>query len=102
MKKDQSITLTPAAYEEVLRMAANEIADRAMGGVDIDELQMMDLATCANFLSIPLERVAKVLPYVELGPRTRRVRFSDFKAYVEKHKKYPKGWKTKGTSDPLS
>lgn len=90
MKTGQAITLTPAAYEEVLRMAKDEIAERAMGDVNVDELQMMDLSTCANFLGIPLERAAKVLPFVQLGPRTRRVRISDFKAYQDAHMKRPK------------
>jgi hypothetical protein len=91
MNPAQAITLTPAGYEEVLRMAAAEIAARAMGDVNVDDLQMMDLSTCANFLGIPLERAAKVLPYVELGPRTRRVRIADFKAYQDEHMKRPKG-----------
>ena len=96
----QSITLTPAGYDLLIESAKQEIADRAMGGVDVDELQLMDLSTCANFLGIPLERAAKVLPYVELGPRTRRVAVADYKAYLEGHKKYPKGCKPKDKPAP--
>jgi len=83
------MTLTPAEVEDVKRLAAVQIAAQVLGGVDIDTLNMLDLSTAASFLGIPLERAARVLPVVELGPRTRRVRIADFKAYQAAHTRQP-------------
>lgn len=83
------MTLSPAEVEDVKRLAAAEIAAQVLGVVDLDSLNMLDLSTAASFLGIPLERAARVLPVVELGPRTRRVRIADFKAYQAKHTRQP-------------
>jgi hypothetical protein len=82
------MTLSPSEVEDVKRLAASEIAAQVIA-VDLDALNMLDLSTAASFLGIPLERAARVLPVVELGPRTRRVRISDYKAYVAKHTRQP-------------
>ncbi len=71
-------------------MAAEMIADRVLEGVDLDDLQMLDLATAAAFAGITLERATKELPYSEFGPRTRRVTVKDYKAYQAAHRKTPK------------
>lgn len=83
------MTLSPAEVEDVKRLAAAEIAAQVLGVVDLDSLNMLDLSTAASFLGIPLERAARVLPVVELGPRTRRVRIADFKAYQAAHTRQP-------------
>jgi hypothetical protein len=76
------MNLSPAETEAVKRAAAAEIADRFFAGIDIDELNTMELSTCASFLGIPVDRAAKLLPYVEVGPRSRRVTLADYKAYL--------------------
>ena len=83
------MTLSPAEVEDFKRLAAAEIAAQVLGVVDLDSLNMLDLSTAASFLGIPLERAARVLPVVELGPRTRRVRIADFKAYQAAHTRQP-------------
>ena len=84
------MTLSPAAVEKTMELVAVEIADRLLANVNLDDLLMIDLSSAANYLGIPLDRAAKVLPVVQLGPRTRRVRVSDFKAYQEANMKRPK------------
>lgn len=76
------MTLSPSETEDVKRAAAAEIADRFFAGIDIDELNTMELSTCASFLGIPVDRAAKLLPYVEVGPRSRRVTLADYKAFL--------------------
>lgn len=83
------IQLSPAAEADVRRQAAREIADRVLQGVNVDELQMIDLATAASFLGLPLARAAKVLPVVELGPRSRRVTVAAYKAYLAANTRQP-------------
>ncbi len=43
---------------------------------------MIDLQTAASFLGLPLARAAKVLPVVEVGPRSRRVTVAAYKAFL--------------------
>jgi len=75
------MTLSPSELEDVKTAAAREIADRFFSSVDIDELNTLEISTAASFLGIPVDRAARVLPVIEVGPRSRRVRISDFKAY---------------------
>jgi hypothetical protein len=83
------ITLTPAAEAEFIERAAKEFAALKFARIDPDELDTLELSTAAHFLGIPIDRAAKVLPVVELGPRSRRVRIADYKAYVAKKTKPP-------------
>ncbi len=84
-----SITLSPAELADVKRMAAKDIAAAALEGIDVEELQLMDIATVSAFTGLPVDRVAKAMPIVELGPRSRRVRICDYKAYLAKNTKQP-------------
>jgi len=73
---------SPSELEDIKAKAAREIADRYFQSVDIDELNTIELATAASFLGIPVDRAGKLLPYVEVGPRSRRVRLADYKAFL--------------------
>lgn len=76
------MTLSPSERKEVVELAARQLAAEVRATqVDVDELNTLDLSVCAAFLGIPLERATKELPFIELGPRTRRVRIKDYKAY---------------------
>jgi hypothetical protein len=86
------ITLTPNELADVKRMAARDIATTVLEGVNVEELQLMDIATVSSFTGVPVERVARLMPIIELGPRSRRVRISDYKAYLAKNTKNPQGW----------
>jgi hypothetical protein len=77
------MNLSAAEFDAIKRAAVQEIADRFFESVDVDELNTMELATCASFLGIPVDRAAKVLPYIEVGPRSRRVTIKDYKAYCQ-------------------
>ncbi|GAA5130772.1 hypothetical protein JIN84_05135 [Luteolibacter yonseiensis] len=84
-----SIQLSPSELEDVKRIAARDIAGAVLAGINIEELQLMDIATVSAFTGLPVDRVARSMPIVELGPRSRRVRISDYKAYIAKHIKNP-------------
>ncbi len=86
-----TITLSPSEMDDVKRMAARDIAEAVLAGINVDELQLMDIATVSAFTGLPVERVAKSIPIIELGPRSRRVRISDYKAWLAQNMKYPKG-----------
>lgn len=81
--------LSPSQFQEWQRLLIREVHCTTSAGENIDDVMMLDLSTAASFLGIPLERAARVLPVVELGPRTRRVRIADYKAYVAKHTRQP-------------
>jgi hypothetical protein len=81
------MTLSPSELEDVKTAAAREIADRFFAGVDIDALNTIELSTAASFLGIPVDRAAKLLPFVEVGPRSRRVTLADYKAFLSRHKR---------------
>ena len=83
------MNLSPAEIADVKSAAAAEIADRFFAGIDIDELNTMELSTCASFLGIPVDRAAKLLPYVEVGPRSRRVTIANYKAFLADHTSNP-------------
>lgn len=100
MKGSQPVTLSPAGFDQLIEATKHELADRLMAGEDIDSLKTIDLQTVASFTGLPLERVTKLLPYIEFGPRSRRVTLADYKAYLEDHKKYPKGWKPRENTTP--
>lgn len=84
-----TVTLTAAELEDAKRMAAADIARAVLEGIRVEEMQLMDIATVSAFTGLPVERVAKLMPIYELGPRSRRVSFSDYQAYLAKHRKEP-------------
>lgn len=79
------MTFSPSELEDIKAKAAREIADRFFSSVDIDELNTIELSTAASFLGIPVDRAGKLLPFVEVGPRSRRVRLADYKAFLAAH-----------------
>lgn len=76
------MTLSPAELEDIKTRAARELADRILHSVDIDELNTLEISTAASFLGIPVDRAAKLLPVVEVGPRSRRVTIKAYKAFL--------------------
>lgn len=68
-------------------MAARDIAATVLESINVEDLQLMDIATVASFTGMPVERAAKAMPIIELGQRSRRVRMSDYKAYLTKNTK---------------
>lgn len=80
-----AVQLTPAAEEGWMEISAKEFARLKFEAQrkDLDELDTLDIATVASFLSWPVSRVAKKLPVIELGPRSRRIRRRDYIALLE-------------------
>jgi len=76
------MTLSPTELQDIKAAAAREIADRFFSSVDIDELNTIELSTAASFLGIPVDRAGKLLPVVQVGPRSRRVTIASYKAFL--------------------
>lgn len=84
-----SIILSPAELEDVKRRVAADIKATILGGIDVADLQLMDIATVSAFTGLPVDRVAKAMEVIELGPRSRRVRISVYQAYLARNAKQP-------------
>jgi hypothetical protein len=76
------MTFSPSEMDDIKAQAAREIADRFFQSVDIDDLNTIEISTAASFLGIPVDRAAKLLPVVEVGPRSRRVTIKAYKAFL--------------------
>jgi len=83
------IQLTPAAEADWLEKSALEYARLKFQALDIDELNTLDIATVAGFLNKPVAWVAKNFAVLELGHRSRRIRISEYKAYLARIEKKP-------------
>lgn len=84
-----SIVLSPAELEDVKRRVAADIKATILGGINVADLQLMDIATVSAFTGLPVDRVAKAMEVIELGPRSRRVRISVYQAYLDRNAKAP-------------
>lgn len=86
-----ALQLSPAAMADWLAESAKEFARLQFEAQrkDIDALDTLDIATVASFLNWPVSRVAKKLPVIELGPRSRRIKRSDYTALLEANIKKP-------------
>lgn len=84
--------LTPAALEEVTRDVIAKQAELLGKPSDasLDDIRTMSLQTAADHLGIPVERAARELEVIILGPRSRRVTFKAYKAYCEARTTKPK------------
>lgn len=80
-----SVTERKQVQEEIARQLAKSLRET----INLDQLCMIDLATAAQLLGLSPTHAARVLPIVDVGPRTRRVTIADFKAFVEAHKQKP-------------
>ena len=76
--------LTPAALEQltddVIAKLEEKLGKRGSSG-DPDEIRTMSLQTAADHLGIPVERAARELEVIHLGPRIRRVTWKAYKTY---------------------
>lgn len=86
-----ALQLSPAAREDWLAESAKEFARLEFEAKckELDALGTIDIATVAGFLNWPVSRVAKKLPVIELGPRSRRIRRADYIALLERNTKQP-------------
>lgn len=83
------MTLSPTDRKEVLALAAVNLTDHLLASVRIDELATLELATAAQLLGLGPAAAAKVLPVIEVGPRTRRVTVAAYKAFLAKNTRQP-------------
>jgi hypothetical protein len=92
------MTLSPTERKEVLALIAANITAAFLEANDIDELITLELSTAAQLLGLSVTHAARVLPVIEVGPRTRRVTLKAFKDYLRKNTKQPKGKSTDTSS----
>lgn len=83
------MTLSPTERKEVLELAAGKLTEQLREGVDLDELNTLELSTAAQLLGLSVKDAARKLPVLEIGPRTRRVTVADYKAFLASKKKTP-------------
>lgn len=76
------MTLSPTERREVLDLAARQLTQELREAVDLDEIQTLELSTVAQLLGISPTQAAKLLPVVEVGPRTRRVTVAAYRSFL--------------------
>lgn len=79
----QSMILSPTERKEVLALVAGQITAALRETIDLDELATLELSTAAQLLGLGVAQASRVLPIVEVGPRTRRVTVKAYKAFLE-------------------
>lgn len=77
------MTLSPTERREVLDLAARQLTQELRETVELDQLATLELSTAAQLLGISPTQAAKLLPVVEVGPRTRRVTVAAYKAFLQ-------------------
>jgi hypothetical protein len=90
-----TIQLSPSEFADWKERAAVEFARLQFEALDEDDLNHLSVETVAQFLGIPVPRVADLMPVTEVGPRTRRVSIADYKWFRANNTKTPRGWKPK-------
>jgi hypothetical protein len=85
------MNLSPSERKEVLELVARQITQELRDTVDFDELYTIELSTAAQLLGLSVTHAARVLPIIEVGPRTRRVSVADYKAFLNARRTTPKG-----------
>ncbi|MBK1884168.1 hypothetical protein JIN85_17240 [Luteolibacter pohnpeiensis] len=75
--------LSPKERKETIELAAKQLTAELRASVDIDELNLIELSTAAQLLGLSATHAAKVLPIVEVGPRSRRVTVAAYKAFIK-------------------
>jgi hypothetical protein len=76
------MTLSPDQLSATLDKIADQLGRDIRDSLDLDELATLNLATAAQLLGVPITAAARILPVIEVGPRTRRVRVCDYKALI--------------------
>lgn len=84
------MTPSPSERKEILGLSARMLTDAILEKVDLEELATIELSTSAQLLGLSTTQAAKVLPVVEVGPRTRRVTVKDHKAFIAARRHDPK------------
>lgn len=84
------MTLSPTERRELLALAARNLTEELLEAVPLDELATLELSTAGQLLGLGPAAAAKVLPVIEVGPRTRRVTVADYKAFLASRRRDPK------------
>ncbi|RYD62370.1 MAG: hypothetical protein EOP83_14780, partial [Verrucomicrobiaceae bacterium] len=74
------MTLSPTERKELLTLQATLLNTKLLEANDIDELATLELSTAAQLLGLSVTHAARLLPVIEVGPRTRRVTIAAYKA----------------------
>jgi hypothetical protein len=83
------MTFSPEQERTLLSMVANGLRDDIRARMDLAELATVDISTAAQLLGLSTKQAGRILPVIELGPRTRRVRVADYQACLAERTKQP-------------
>jgi hypothetical protein len=83
------MTPSPSERRELLALAAAQLVTELRASVDLDEINTLDIATAAQLLGISSKQALRILPVVEVGPRTHRVTVRDLKAAIATRTRQP-------------
>jgi hypothetical protein len=83
------MTLSPTERREMLAILASQIGSDLREAIDLDELATLELSTAAQLLGLGVAQASRVLPVIEVGPRTRRVTVRAYKEFLQSRTKNP-------------
>lgn len=81
--------LTPAKIDEAVEGVKAIVAAQILEALDPEELQTIELAEAARYLGLSAKQAAKILPVIEVGPRTHRVSLKAFQGFKEAKTTWP-------------
>jgi DNA repair protein RadC len=73
----------------MLAILASQIGSDLREAIDLDELATLELSTAAQLLGLGVAQASRVLPVIEVGPRTRRVTVRAYKEFLQSRTKNP-------------
>ena len=83
------MTLSPTERREMLAILASQIGSDLREAIDLDELATLELSTAAQLLGLGVAQASRVLPVIEVGPRTRRVTVRAYKEFLASRTRTP-------------
>lgn len=83
------MTLSPTERRELLHLAATQLVEQLRSETELDELNTLDVATAAQLLGISPKQAFRLLPVIQVGPRTHRVTVAAYKAFLAENAKSP-------------
>lgn len=81
--------LSPTERREMLALLATQIGSDLREAIDLDELATLELSTAAQLLGLGVAQASRVLPVIEVGPRTRRVTVRAYKEFLQSRTRTP-------------
>lgn len=84
-----AMNFSPSEKAQILELAARMLTDELRANINLDELNTLELSTAAQLMGLTVTHAARVLPVIQVGPRTRRVTVAAYKAFLAKNTNPP-------------